>query len=139
MAYAGYLIKLGGSSGTPLPMKFIGLESYTSTPNQRLESKAARAVTGILHRTTCSHTATKIEFETPYINNKELAELNTLISGYYTSGIERKISIQYYDQEWDTYNTVTCYMPDIKYVIDHIDPDTQLIIYKPIRYAFIEY
>ena len=139
MAYAGYLIKLGGSSGTALPMKFIGLESYTSTPNQRLESKAARAVTGILHRTTCSHTATKIEFETPYLNNKEVAELNSLLSNHFTSAIERKITIQYYDQESDSYSTVTCYMPDVKYVIDHIDPDTQLVIYKPIRYAFIEY
>ena len=139
MAYAGFLIKLGGSSGTPLPMKFIGLESYTSTPNQRLESKAARAVTGILNRTTCSHTATKIEFETPYLNNHEVAELNTLLNGYFTSGIERKITIQYYDQEWDAYKTATCYMPDVKYVIDHIEQDNYLVIYKPIRYAFIEY
>ena len=28
MAYAGYLIKLGGSSGTVLPLEFVKAESY---------------------------------------------------------------------------------------------------------------
>ena len=139
MAFSGYLIKLGGSSGTELPMKFIAVESYNATPNQRMESKANRAVTGLLHRTTVEHTATKIEFETPHMTNLDRAELNGLLAANWSNSLERKITINYYDEETDTYKNGDFYMPDVKYTIDHIDLTTNLVYYKPTRYAFIEY
>lgn len=139
MAYAGYLIKLGGSSGTALPVKYIAINSYKSTPNQRMEAKASRSVDGYLHRTTVSHVATKIEFTTPVITNKDLAALNTLLSNNFSNTLERKITINYYDQETDTYRNADCYMPDISYEIDHIDKKTNTVYYNGIRYAFIEY
>lgn len=139
MAYEGYLIKLGGAGGATLPMKFMGIESYKCTPNQRMEAKATRSVTGVLHRTTVEHTSTKIEFETPNITNHDLNDLNQLIRNNFQSVLERKIVIQYYDNETDSYKTATCYMPDVNYSIDHIDQRTNTIYYKPVRYAFIEY
>lgn len=139
MAYNGYLIKLGGSSGQILPNRFIAIENYSCTPNQRMESKANRAVTGLLHRTTVEHTATKIEFTTPMLTNVELAELNTMLRTHFSNTLERKITIQYYDQETDTYKTGECYMPDVQYKIMRIDKDTNTVYYEGIRYAFIEY
>ena len=139
MAYNGYLIKLGGSNGQILPNRFIAVDNYSCTPNQRMESKANRAVTGLLHRTTVEHTATKIEFTTPYITNSELAELNTIIRTHFTNTLERKITIQYYDMETDTYKTAECYMPDVQYKIDHIDKSRNIVYYEGVRYAFIEY
>ena len=139
MAYNGYLIKLGGSSGTILPMRFISVGSYNATPNQRMETSASRSVTGVLHRTTVSHTASKIEFETPYLTNAERKQLNTLISQNFTNKQERKLDINYYDDEEDEYKNATCYVPDVKYSIDHIDAEKNIIYYKPVRYAFIEY
>ena len=139
MAYSGFLIKLGGSSGTVLPMEYISVGSYNSTPNQRMESKADRSVTGFMHRTTVDHTATKIEFETPNIDNKQLAELNALINGNMSNVHQRNITLYYYDQETDSYRTGNFYMPDVKYNIDHIETAINTIIYKPVRYAFIEY
>ena len=62
MAYSGYLLKVGGKQ---IPNKFIQLSTYSITPNQRMESSAERDTTGMLHRETCEHTATKIEFNTP--------------------------------------------------------------------------
>ena len=139
MAYSGYLIKLGGINGSALPMKYIAIGSYKSTPNQRMESKATRSVTGILHRTTVSHVATKVEFNTPAITNKDVATLNGLFQGVFTDPQERKLDIYYYDQETDSYRTATCYMPDVDYTIDHIDNSTNTIVYTPVRFAFIEY
>ena len=139
MAYNGYLIKLGGVNGTILPMKYIAIGQYKSTPNQRMESKATRAVTGLLHRTTVSHTASKIEFQTPVITNTDLAALNTLLQNNFTNALERRIAINYYDQESDTYKNADCYMPDVDYSIDHIDAKTNTVYYTSIRYAFIEY
>ena len=139
MAYAGWLIKLGGSSGDILPAKYIALANYKCTPNQRMESEAKRTVTGLLQRTTVAHKATKIEFTTPVITNHEVAALNTLIQSHFTNALERKINIRYYDMETDDYRNATCYMPDADYSIDHIDKSTNTIYYSCVRYAFIEY
>lgn len=139
MAYSGYLIKLGGSNGTVLPMEYMATESYKSTPNQRMEASATRSVTGLLHRTTVEHKATKIEFTTTVLTNTQLATLNNLLATHFSNNLERKITINYYDQETDSYRDAECYMPDISYDINHIDQDLNIVYYNGIRYAFIEY
>ena len=139
MAYNGYLIKVGGSNGTILPMKYIKLEGYDITPNQRMESEAKRAVTGVLHRTTVSHTASKVEFNTPIMTNADMDDMMTLFRNNWTSVAERKLTIQYYDMETNTYKEGTFYMPDIKFSIDHIDNAKNIVYYKETRVAFIEY
>ena len=139
MAYAGYLIKLGGSSGTSLPFKYIKAESYSCTPNQRMESSANRAVTGVLVRTTVAHTATKIEFETVYLTNAERKALNDLFQNAMSNTLERKITLYYYDDETDSYKTGDFYMPDVQYEIYKVDNTKNIITYSPVRYAFIEY
>ena len=72
------LIKIGGNGGTVLPFKYIKVESYNITPNQRMESEAKRDVTGVLHRTTVAHTATKIEINTPVMTNLDVDAMMTL-------------------------------------------------------------
>ena len=52
---------------------------------------------------------------------------------------QRNITLQYYDQETDSYKTGNFYMPDAKYSIHHIDNNTNTVIYNPVHYAFIEY
>lgn len=139
MAYNGYLIKVGGSNGTPLPMKYIKLDGYNITPNQRMETEAKRAVTGLLHRATVAHTSTKIEFHTPYMTNLDMDDMMTLFRNAWTSVVERKLTIQYYDMETNSYKEAEVYMPDIKYEIDHIDSNKNIVVYKETRVAFIEY
>lgn len=139
MAYNGYLIKVGGSAGTPLPMKYVKLDGYNISPNQRMEAQAGRSVTGLLHRSTVSHTASKIEINTPYMTNRDVNDMMTLFRNAWTNTLERKLDLQYYDMETDSYKTGTFYMPDIKFEIDHIETATNTIVYKEIRIAFIEY
>lgn len=140
MAYSGYLIKLKGGTAENLPMKYIGAESYSATPNQRMESKATRATTGLLHRTTVEHKATKIEFITPSgMTNSDIATLNAMLQSHMTNLLERKITISFYDNETDSYRDADCYMPDVEYKIMRIDNSTNTVYYNPIRYAFIEY
>ena len=139
MAYAGYLLKLGGSSGVEFPMKYIKVEGYNITPNQRMESSATRSVTGVLHRATVSHTASKVEFNTPVLTNREVDAMMTLFKNAWTSTLERKLTLYYYDMETDSYKTGTFYMPDIKFEINHIDNNFNIIYYNEIRVAFIEY
>ena len=139
MAYSGYLIKVGGSNGTQLPMKYIQLASYAITPNQRMETEAKRAVTGLLHRSTVAHTSSKIEFNTPVLTNKEADAMMTLFRNAWTNTQERKLTLYYYEMETNAYKSGDFYMPDIQFVIDHIDSTRNIIYYQPIRVAFIEY
>ena len=139
MAYKGYLIKLGGSGGTVLPMKYMKLDGYNITPNQRMEAEAARSITGVLHRTTVEHTATKIEFNTPNLTNTDINEMMSMFRSVWSSAAERKLNLQYYDMETDSYKTGTFYMPDIKFQIYQADNVRNKLIYKETRIAFIEY
>ena len=137
MAFSGYLIKLGGSSGTVLPLSYMKLESYKCTPDQRLETEAQRTATGLLVRTTVDHKPVKIEFETPPMTNREMAALNTMIQSAFTNDTERKLTINFYDNETDSYRNAECYMPDTDYSINRIVGNT--IYYSSVRFAFIEY
>lgn len=143
MAFAGYLIKLKkisqNDSDEELPLEYMAVDSYDATPNQRMEVKANRAVTGKLVRNNVAHTATKIEFETPPCTNREAVALNTLLQAHFTNTLERAISIEYYDNETDSYKTGDFYMPDTQYKISRIDNVANIIYYDKIRYAFIEY
>ena len=142
MAFNAYLIKLkgvGSGQNEELPMKYMGLASYSCTPDQRMESKANRATTGLLHRTTVEHKATKIEFETPNITNTDLAQLNAMFARHYTDPLQRRLTIEYYDMETDSYREADCYMPDVQYKIQRVDLVHNTIVYNPVRFAFIEY
>ena len=139
MAYQGYLIKAGGSSGTIVPTKLMQPSAYKATPDQRMESKASRDATGYLNRTTVSNVATKIEFETTYITNRELTGLMAIFRANFTDALQRKITINYYDPETDSYRDAVCYMPDVDYTIYNVDNEKNIITYEPVRFAFIEY
>ena len=139
MAYAGYLIKLGGSSGTELPMTYIKAQSYNVEPDRHKENKTNYAVTGKLHRNIASHTSMKIEFDTPQLTNTQLAALETLFTNAMTDTTKKDITIYYYDTATDSYKTANCYMPDPKHPISRIDPVHNVVYFKPIRYTFIEY
>lgn len=139
MAFSGYLVKLKGGTAQELPLKYIAIESYSCTPDQRMESRATRATTGVLHRTTVSHKPVKIEFETPPMTNADISALNTLIQGHFTDALQRKLTIEFYNNETDSYRDATVYMPDVNYKISRIDKTTNTIYYDKVRYAFIEY
>ena len=140
MAFSGYLIKLGGPGGTELPMKYIKAEGYDITPNQRMEAEAKRSITGVLYRSTVPHTASKIEFNTPNMTNTDVeAMMNLFRTAWQQTGsvLERKLKLEYYDMETNSYKTGDFYMPDIKFQISRVNGSK--IIYRETRIAFIEY
>lgn len=136
MAYSGYHLKFGN---TILPYKYIKLATYKSSPNQRLDLDSYRDSDGVLHREVLSHTASKIEWETPYLTNIDVAEMNAIFNAAMSNQTERKVSVTYYNEENDTYKTGTFYMPDVQYTVYHADLDNKRLIYSPIRIALIEY
>lgn len=136
MAFEGWLLKCGG---TEIPMRYIKYQTYSVTPNQRLDLTAERDMTGVLHRDTVAHMPVKIEFTTPYLYNTDVEALNGIIRGAYTERRGRTIPVQYYDPEDGSYKSAVCYMPDTQYKIYNVNVDKKIILYEPLRYAFIEY
>ena len=140
MAFTGYLIKVGPSgSEVEIPLKYMRAETYTVTPNQRLEWSAERDVTGVLHRETVANMPPKIEFNTPLMTNSDINALNTILSTAYSNVAERKLRVTYYDPESDSYKSHDCYMPDVHYQIRNADTVNNVINYEELRYAFIGY
>lgn len=137
MAFNGTLIKLGSS--TPLPYRFIKAESYKCYPDQRMEASAERVSTGKLHRQTCSHTATKIEFETKSMWNTDMQAFTSLFDSNWTNAQERKISVTYYDTWTNSHKTGEFYVPDMEMDILRVDSVNNRILYGPMRIALIEY
>lgn len=140
MAFSGYLLKVGtGNSAVEIPLKYIRYTSYKVTPQQRMEWSAERDTTGVLHRETVENMPPKIEFETPYLYESDVNNLNSIISAKYKIARERKLNITYYDPESNSYKTAAVYMPDVNYKIYNIDATNNKILYEPLRYAFIGY
>ena len=140
MAFTGYLIKVGAPGyEVEIPLKYMRAETYTVTPNQRLEWSAERDVTGVLHRETVANMPPKIEFSTPLMTNSDINALNTIISTAYSVAAERKLRVTYYDPESDSYKSHECYMPDVHYQIRNVDTVKNVINYEELRYAFIGY
>lgn len=132
--FQGWLLKLGGQ---PFPNKYIKLETYKATPNQRTEIDAYRDGNNLLHRETSPNVKSKIEFETTALPLAAVEEIRSLLNGATTSSIERKMEVQYWNDEELAYDSMTCYAPDLEYTITKITDDN--IFYAPIRFAFIEY
>ncbi len=138
MAYAGYLVKVGGSqSGYSIPLSFIKAESYKVTRLvQDLDSY--RDADGVLHRNALSHVPIKCEFEcVPMLTNTEINSVVSSIRAKYSSLPERKAVVSVYVPETDEYIEQEMYMPDIEYNMYYVD--TSIIQYNSVRFAFIGY
>lgn len=136
--WRGYLLK-ATATGRIFPNKYIAEESYSSEPNHREEIKAYRDDnTRDLTRVTAEGTKTSITFTTR--GNLHLAEKQE-IQDFFTSAesiaLERKINLEYWNDESNSYQTADFYRPDIKFQMRKISNDD--IIYKEITIDLIEY
>lgn len=141
MAFSGYLIKFTANNGTvtELPITYMRYETYKITPNQRMDLDPTRDTTGLLHRNALQHTASKVEFQVPRMDNGRMETLMSLIRSNWLNPLARDVNMTYYDPETNGYKTGHFYMPDIAFTIRNIDATHNIINYEETRLAFIEY
>lgn len=139
MAYAGYLIKVGGWE---FPLQHIRYDTYKITPNQRIDLDSTVTTSGYLWRQVLQHTRTKVEFDMPMMGMAEQQDIMSHIRAAWTANgtyQQRECSVEYYDMETDSYKTMNCYMPDIDWKIRNINNTSPYQInYDETRIAFIE-
>ena len=75
-AFEGWILKINGEI---FPNCLIALESYDCTPDQIMDLDPYRDGMGELHRNALPHTATSIEFSTPYLKLRDVEILNKFI------------------------------------------------------------
>lgn len=140
MAFEGYLIRLIGSDNTAtgIPLRFIRYQTYKCSRNT-MDLDPTRDLTGVLHRNPLSHTAFKVEFETPSMDSAQLQMLLSIIRAKYRNELEKDVYMSYYEPESDSYKTGHFYVPDIDFEIRNVDTEHNIINYSQIRIAFIEY
>ena len=132
MAFNGtYYLKAGNYE---IPLKYMKLDSFKASPDQRQDLDSYRDADGILHRTVLPHTATKVEFQTPPMLVADFRALVDGIRANFTNSLARDVTLTYYDMETDTYKTGYFYMPG---TLDFNVYNKQ--IYNSFRIAFIEY
>lgn len=136
MSFNGYLIKFV-KSGQLFPHELIAKEGYEATPLQRTEIKAYRDSNNKLQRITSPNSKTKIVITTKSLNLEKMTRLRQVLNSAMDNSQQRKLRIQYWDDELLAYRTMAAYMPDITYTPKVITADD--IVYKPIQLTFIEY
>lgn len=141
----GYLLK-AVKTNKKFPDKYINFESWDSTPKQREELKAYRDDnTRNLTRVTAEGMKSKFSFRTrPDITLED----KIVIQKFFTDAMEeetdpteakkqRKVELQYWDDDSNKYSTGTFYIPNMNFPIRKITDDT--IYYNEMTFTFVEY
>lgn len=134
--FKGYLLK-SVKSGKIFPDYLLQLENYSSTPLQRTEIDAYRDTVNLLHRTTSPNHKTSIKFTTLRLNLDEMRIIRNWFNAAFSNSNQRKLTVEYWDDELLDYRQMTAYCPDITYQYKKISADN--IIYMPTTFQLIEY
>lgn len=136
--FQGYLLK-ATKTGQVFPHQYIVADSFSSTPNQREELKAYRDDnTRNLTRVTAYGKKSVFSFTTrDNLHLKDIEAIQNFFNTNEEDAAQRKISLEYWDDELLTYKTGTFYRPNLAFPKRRITSND--IIYKAITLEFIEY
>lgn len=138
MPFSGYLLK-AVATNVVFPSEFIKLSSWTSTPNQREELVAYRDDNSRnLVRVTATGKKSIFSFTTR--DNLRLSDKQLIQDFFYSAEIDpdqRKIQLEFWNDETNTYVTGYFYRPNMAFPIKRITDND--IIYGELTLEFIEY
>ena len=138
MGRRGYLIK-ATKTGQIFPDTYIAFDSYESEPNHREEIKAYRNDnTRDLTRVTAEGTKSSINFTTrPNLHLADKQAIQAFFTNNESDALERKINLEYWNDEDNDYHIADFYRPDIKFKMKKITNTD--IIYNELTIDLIEY
>lgn len=113
----GYFIK-ATKTNTIFPMKWIVVDSYETIPNAREEIKAYRDEnTRNLTRVTASGHKTSLKFTVRPLHLADKIKVQKFFTDNESNSTQRKIQLQYWNDEDNVYKTAYFYRPDITFKI----------------------
>ena len=133
MAFQNYLLKVGDTDIS----RYVDIKNFNITPNQRADLDSGRNGLNILYREVADHYTTKIEFNTVPMEADEMTGFFRALNRAYINERERKVQVTYFDVTTGSYRMAEMYIPN--FTIGTSDWNGRLLMYKPMRIAFIEY
>lgn len=148
--FAGELLRYKRQDNVriPFPHQYMNLESWSSTPNQREEIKAYRDDnTRNLTRVTAAGRKSVFSFETrDGLHLSEINEIKKFFTSHESDADERKIHLEFWNEESLLYTTGYFYRPNMAFPIKQIvrkplpNGDVYVdIIYGKLKLEFIQY
>lgn len=136
--FKGYLLK-AIDTDTILSGEYIETTTWKSTPNQREEIKAWRDDnTRDLFRITAEGKKSIFSFSTVAgMNLEQKMAFQKFFTDAEDNAEERKIHLQYWNDEDNTYKTGYFYRPNMEFTIQEYTDDD--IIYDTMNFDFVEY
>lgn len=136
--FQGYLLKAVVTNQI-FPHDYIKLSTWETTPNQREELKAYREENSRnLHRFTADGEKSTIKFELrEKLHLADIEIIDAFFKNAEISGKERKIEVEFWDDDLHMYRSIVCYQVNPKFKIIRIEDDD--IIYDSRTIELIEY
>lgn len=138
MAFKGYYIKfIKGTSTWELPLEYMFVDSWDSSPFKVQDLDPYYDANGLLHRNPVEHTSADLTFQTPpmFMNKKE--EFMAKLRSMSTNTFRRDFTIEYYNDETGQYDTGEFYMVEPRFSASK--NTNKGILYNPISIEFIKY
>lgn len=136
MAYNGmYLLKVGS---TPIPNKYIVMDTYKCIPDQRQDVDSYRDLNQDLHRNVSIHYKSIVQFSTRAgLSETSLRTFINLIQTNFENAHERKVKLDYFNTDTGEYKSGDFYMVQPNYQIIRIEGNE--LFYNTMEIKFIEY
>ena len=136
--FKGYLLK-AVLTGQIFPHQYILYNTWESTPNQREEIKAYREENSRdLHRFTADGRKSTLKFDIrPSLHLADIIAIDEWFKNAEIDADERKIEVEFWDDDRHMYRPIVCYRPNPKFKIMRIEDDD--IIYSGSTVELIEY
>lgn len=140
MAFQGYYIKfIKGSTTWIFPMKYMKTDTPEFRPYIVMDLDPWYDANGLLHRNVVSHTSMSMKWETPPMPMSEKEALMAKLRSMYTNKKARNCTIEYYNDETGSYETVDCYMAEPRFRPKERNGITGEILYNGIELEVIKY
>lgn len=130
MTGKGYVLKV---NGTVFPNYLLAKGGYSNTPNRRQDKNSYTDGRGKTHRNILPIKKTTAKIKT--IDDLTYGQ-KLIVQAFFPN--RDYVTVEIWNDETNSYETGVCYVPDVEYVINHIDRDGNFY-YKGIEFEYIPY
>lgn len=140
MAFNGYYIKfIKGNTSWIFPMDKMMVDTAEFSPYKVMDLDPYYDSTGLLHRNVVEHTSASMKWSTPPMSMTAKNTLMASVRSMYTDVKHRNLTVEYYNDETDTYDTADCYLVEPKFKPKEKNAITGEILYNSIDFEVIKY
>lgn len=120
MSFNGYYVKIGtckfnGERVNNIPTPIMKREGFKILPKLVIVTDDKRTASGKLYIKPLPHRPTKMELTFPVMTPEQYRIIKKAFRGELTNEPEMELTVEYYDEDTDSYKTGTFYHTDISY------------------------